>query len=199
MFVLFLVWHKDLFYAKRNEGPLKLCLKEFNDVNKNTGILWVRFICDDTKRQKARHEIACGSIPTHSELTIFTRVIATRNQKYLPYKIDKNKSIALIFDQPGEFYPGIIAAIDCLDYCIFFDDGVVQFVKRNQIRIVEGQFEPCRGKCCISILIYFNFFSAKNNWFKQQEFLCCTGAISFIIHSNSPVKTHHSNVYCVQL
>lgn len=69
-----------------------------------------------------------------------------RNSRNLPYtKNDRNEKVPLIASGEGQFYPGIIARAFDDRYCVFFDDGVVQFVQREQIRRVEGNSQYDHG------------------------------------------------------
>lgn len=48
-------------------------------------------------------------------------------------------------NQEHEFYPGIIAREFQDEYCVFFDDGIVQWMARNKIRCVDGNDEYNHG------------------------------------------------------
>lgn len=129
------------FFAKRVRhnnviAPWQPCTKLNSDGKK----CMVKYSSDGKEKEIATFDIASNSIPLHVDIKkLGTRVIAKRSQTYLPHAIKDNKRIYLIDSREKEFYPGIIAREygEADEYCVFFDDGVVQMVKRENIRRVE--------------------------------------------------------------
>lgn len=109
----------------------------------------VIFTMDDLEFDVVEYELAKDEIPAPEELVkLGTRIISKRSKKYLPYSInEENERINLFSDRDNAFFPGIIARnIDQDEYCIFFDDGVVQYVMRSDIRLVLGNDTYKHGK-----------------------------------------------------
>lgn len=143
------------FYAKRTKhnnviGPWQPCdlVRRVNNQNENGDRFVIKFDADGKELEVPDYEMASGIEPEPDDLKkIGTRVIANRRTADLPYIIDaRNEKINLFSNQEHEFYPGIIAREGNNEYCVFFDDGIVQWVVRNKIRHVEGTDEYNHGK-----------------------------------------------------
>lgn len=100
----------------------------------------VQFIHTAAIKQVAEYELAALGIPTYDDLKeLGTRVIARRRTEDMPYRLDEsNRKIQLFDSNDQDFYPGIISCLSESRYLIFFDDGIVQFIKPKYIRRVLG-------------------------------------------------------------
>lgn len=109
---------------------------------------------DDLEVDVAEYDLAKDEIPAFEELDkLGTRVIAKRRKEFLPYTLnERNERVNLFSDRDNAFFPGIIARDFGNDeYCIFFDDGVVCYVIRSNIRLVLGNDTHKHGKSTFSL------------------------------------------------
>lgn len=138
------------FYAKRARhnniiAPWQPCIKlktteESSEESNTDKKCMIRFVADGKEKKIFTFDIASNNVPSHDDIKkVGTRIIAKHRKPYLPYTMNQDKRINLIASRNDEFYPGIIAREYSAEdkYCIFFDDGVVQMVKRQYIRCVE--------------------------------------------------------------
>lgn len=92
--------------------------------------------------------IATGLPPdTDRNLAIQTRVIARRMLSHFPASYDEKKQNFhfLYKNDDNAFYPGMVGAHHYREngiqyYLVFFDDGHVQYVPNNNIRVVFGNY-----------------------------------------------------------
>lgn len=116
----------------------------------------VRFISNGCKGIVAEHELASRLMPDHSVLRqTGTRIIARRSTDEMPHRVDgTGERIHLFASNENEYYPGIVAGAHVDRYLIFFDDGIVQLIKRKFIRRVKGDDQINHGKMHFLILMF---------------------------------------------
>lgn len=89
---------------------------------------------------------ACAPEP-NIKLRTKTRVIARRKTDGLPliYSRFKSEYVQIYANDEEAFYPGMLSDLkfmenDIWNYLVFFDDGHVQYVSSNDIRVVFGNY-----------------------------------------------------------
>lgn len=151
------------YFAKRSKrdnvvGSWMRCkvLKRVENIGSHK-VYVVEFSNDRTKKDVASYELAKHVVPTDNELKKGTRVIAARRNEELPYKLNEiGGKIELYSSTPYEFYPGILAMFHTDGrYLVFFDDGMVQYVPKSNIRRVLGNDAHNHGVYDFELLPFF--------------------------------------------
>lgn len=93
------------------------------------------------KRTKI-YNLALYEIPSKTDLVLGRRVIAKRHLRKLPHS---EESLSMVIRKYSNFYPGFVIQSSSYDtkkrFLIIFDDGHVQYIRKEHVRIVLGE-EP---------------------------------------------------------
>lgn len=143
--------------------------------NGNEKSFIVQFFNDNQRKDVAEYEMASQTTPKHDDLKkIGTRIIARRRAEEMPYRIDDSEQkIQLFASNDSEYYPGIIAGGVENRYMIFFDDGIVQLIKRKQIRRVLGDDRHNHGMYILQSLnlcFYLMLNDSLAHWNAKEYF-----------------------------
>lgn len=102
---------------------------------------------DGTEKRIPDHYMANGYPPDpDKELPPKTRIIAKRKQEHFPNRMNEKGETELMYkNDDSAFYAGIISYKkfvnrDRRQYLVFFDDGHVQYVASENIRVVFGNY-----------------------------------------------------------
>lgn len=98
---------------------------------------------DGEKKEISLHEIACTM---QRNFERGNRVIAKRQPEDVPYELKFGQRVNLLTSNNSDFYPGILAAKKDDYFLVFFEDGIVQYVPRNNIFLVHNKNELKYGK-----------------------------------------------------
>lgn len=108
----------------------------------------VETLTDNRILKIADHHVANGNPPDPGDkLAIQTRIIARRMLALFPMAYDEEKkNVRYLYKNDDDaFYAGVIGSHNYCEngmhyYLIFFDDGHVQYVPSNRIRVVFGNY-----------------------------------------------------------
>lgn len=105
--------------------------------------------CNDGQMKRIPNHCMSNASPPEPAIKMRskTRVIARRKTDGLPliYSRFKNEYVQIYANDEEAFYPGIISDYKFMEnniwnYLVFFDDGHVQYVSSNNIRVVFGNY-----------------------------------------------------------
>lgn len=105
--------------------------------------------CNDGQMKKVPNHCIANACAQEAYIKMRpkTRVIARRKDDGLPliYSRFKNEYVQIYANDEAAFYPGILSEHkfmenDIWTYLVFFDDGHVQYVSSNDIRVVFGNY-----------------------------------------------------------
>lgn len=133
------------FYAKRSKHDKVVAAWQLCELLESKKILGktehiVQYKSDNARKLVPEHELASIKIPAaHQRIVTGTRIVSKRSSGNLQYTTDKNDCELRLLSSDGDFYPAIIVVTKLENrFLVFCDDGLVQLVGRESIRLVKG-------------------------------------------------------------